>query len=98
LFPSLIGFEESTKKAVSFYGMTDESPLFFQKSKIENSAVPLWLVNKKEKEVLAELRKSGHDAPEQFQISGLRAGKAKSQDLPSPEWTEKKEPSFSPSE
>ena len=47
--------------------------VFFSKGQVENGAAPLWLVNKKEQALLADICKSGRYAPEQFTISGLRA-------------------------
>ena len=47
--------------------------VFFSKAQIVDGAAPLWLVNQKEQALLAKLCKSGHYAPEQFTISGLRA-------------------------
>ena len=47
--------------------------VFFSKAQVEDGAAPLWLVNRKEQELLANICKSGRYAPEQFAISGLRA-------------------------
>jgi hypothetical protein len=55
--------------------------VFFQKSKLESTgkswSAPLWLVQTKEREIIEEMTKTGHFAPGQFQISGLRAGESK---------------------
>jgi hypothetical protein len=51
--------------------------VFFSKAQVENGAAPLWLVNRKEQELLAKVCQSGRHAPEQFAITGLRGrGKA----------------------
>jgi hypothetical protein len=46
--------------------------VFFSKAQVENGAAPLWLVNRKEQELLARICQSGRYAPEQFSITGLR--------------------------
>ena len=62
--------------------------VFFQKSKLESTgkswSAPLWMVQAKERDVLAEMTKSGHFSPSQFQISGLRAGEGKSRKAKEP--------------
>jgi len=47
-------------------------------------SAPLWLVQAKERDVLEEMTKSGPYAPDQFHISGLRAGAGKSKKAKEP--------------
>ena len=46
--------------------------VFFPKAHMEDGAAPLWLVNKKEQALLADICKAGRYVPEQFTITGLR--------------------------
>jgi hypothetical protein len=46
--------------------------VFFSRAQVENGTAPLWLVNRKEQELLTGICKSGRYMPEQFTISGLR--------------------------
>jgi hypothetical protein len=55
--------------------------IFFPKTKLDNGAAPLWLVNRKEQALLADMFKSGGYAPEHFQITGLRARSCKDRTL-----------------